>query len=128
MAGTKLERVTVWLPREEKDRIKSRADKLGISLSAYLADRATRDAPVYMAAAELAELQSLRFQLYKMGVNVNQIAAALNTAAAARAAVTPRHLEWLEAVATELRRRLCRLYVGLYQIRLMGLEEMPCRE
>lgn len=128
MSGTKLERVTVWLPRAEKNRIKRRADRLGISLSAYLADRATRDAAVYMAAAELAELQSLRFQLYKMGVNVNQIAAALNTAVAAGAAVTPGHLKWLEAITAELRSRLSRLDAGLYQIRPMRLEETPCQE
>lgn len=91
--------VTLWVNPVERRSIEERASAAGLSIPAYIRQRAVRDhlpiaRPLRLGAAEYREVR-------RIGVNLNQIARALNRGEVAPAK-TPRLLERLAGILERL--------------------------
>lgn len=96
----------------EAKAIRARAIRSGRSVSRYLAELGAREdgvpLPPRPTDAELAELSALRYELRKVGVNLNQLAHRENSADVGGAAEPPSDAELLDA-AREVRAAVDRI-------------------
>ena len=91
--------VTLWVNRGERRAIEERATAAGLSIPAYIRKRAVHD---HLPIARPLRLGVEEFrEVHKIGVNLNQIARALNQGADAPA-WTPRLLERLARILERL--------------------------
>jgi hypothetical protein len=111
--------VTVLLTRSEKSELMKAAKRSGASMSTYVAARLTNKRETFIARIDRDELLAVRFQFHKIGVNLNQLAAAMNSLVARDHKFSAAHLTWLEQVADELSTRLAKLDQDLYELRPM---------
>ena len=95
--------IFVRATEDEARRITAAAEGAGRSASRYLAELGALDEGARLAPAptaeELAALSALRYELRKVGVNLNQLAHRENSADAGGAAEPPTDAELREATA-----------------------------
>ena len=104
--------IFVRATEDEAKAIKAHAGRCRRSVSRYLAELGAREdgapLPPRPTAEELAELSALRYELRKVGVNLNQLAHRENSADAGGAAEPPSEAELIDA-AREVRAAVQRI-------------------
>jgi len=73
--------ITIRVSEEEREQLKKTAEAEGMTLSDYVRSRLTGVKPRRKPKTEeVEELRKLAYEIHKIGVNINQIARAMNTA------------------------------------------------
>jgi hypothetical protein len=101
LAGNYPVPIFVRATEDEAEAIKAHAGRSGRSVSRYLAELGAREdgapLPPRPSEAELAELSALRYELRKVGVNLNQLAHRENSADVGGPAEPPSEAELIDA-------------------------------
>lgn len=80
---SKLERIGIYLTKEDKETIEKNAEKYGLTVSKFLAFVGTRDNEIPATAEDKKIIFDLNYQIEKAGNNLNQVAKRLNIASIA---------------------------------------------
>jgi cob(I)alamin adenosyltransferase len=104
--GFKSKKITILVTDAEREKLKRQAEKTGLTLNRFLVTSALRERPP-MSQDDAQTIKELRFELRKLGTNLNQSARHINAFRLGTAAAPNR--KSVEAILEEIQNLIARI-------------------